>query len=191
MEGIVKEIYDAQEKIFLIYAFNATGKTRLSVEYKNYTKALNGGNHAGVYYNAYSEDLFRWNNDEENDNQDIRLEIVYSSLNEHHANLNEDLVLKKLAPYKPKYKFFLLLLMNLTRKKALDRCLSSLKKMKSVLRLRYHAVKSVFLYGAFSSLYLRWKDGPTNRINISLSMIRCPVWMTKIFLSLLICYWNC
>ena len=55
----------------------------------------------GVYYNAYSEDLFVWDNDK------ICINIIKSSLNKYHANLNEDLILEKLALYKPKYKFFL------------------------------------------------------------------------------------
>ena len=107
MQEIAQQIYEAKENIILIYAFNATGKTRLSVAYKDLTKKKNGGEHAGVYYNAYSEDLFVWDNDEEHDNKDIKLNIIKSSLNVYHANLNEDLILEKLAPYKPKYKFFL------------------------------------------------------------------------------------
>lgn len=34
LSQIAKQIKDASENIFLIYAFNSTGKTRLSVEYK-------------------------------------------------------------------------------------------------------------------------------------------------------------
>ena len=99
MKNIAQQIYNAKENIILIYAFNSTGKTRLSVEYKNYTKNKNGNNAVGVYYNAYSEDLFQWNNDEDNDNADIKLNIVPSSLNKYHANLDEDLILDKLYPY--------------------------------------------------------------------------------------------
>ena len=106
MKKIAQQIYTAKENIILIYAFNSTGKTRLSVEYKNYTKGLNENSAIGVYYNAYSEDLFQWKNDEENDNQDIKLNIIPSSLNHYHSNLDEELILDKLAPYKPKYKFF-------------------------------------------------------------------------------------
>ena len=65
-KSIVGEIL--KENIVLIYAFNGVGKTRLSIEYKQQTKEANGNEHAGVYYNAYSEDLFQWDNDEENDN---------------------------------------------------------------------------------------------------------------------------
>ena len=34
LKKIAKEIKDAKENIFLVYAFNATGKTRLSTAYK-------------------------------------------------------------------------------------------------------------------------------------------------------------
>ena len=55
----------------LAYAFNTTGKTRLCVAYKDATKREDG-THTGVYYNAFSEDLFVWDNDEENHGADVR-----------------------------------------------------------------------------------------------------------------------
>jgi AAA domain len=101
----IKELKD--KNVVLLYAFNSTGKTRLCVEYKNLTKDPGTGDHAGIYYNAYSEDLFQWDNDEENDNADMRLMVVRSSLNGFHSNLmdNHELVRAKLAPYQPKYTF--------------------------------------------------------------------------------------
>ena len=60
--NIAKQLFENQENIILIYAFNSVGKTRVSVSYKDYTKSENEGNHAGVYYNAFSEDLFVWEN---------------------------------------------------------------------------------------------------------------------------------
>ena len=112
---IAQEIKDAYESIFLVYAFNATGKTQLSVAYKDITKK-DDDQHTGVYYNAYSEDLFVWDNDEENDNANIKLTIVPSSLNEHHSFLlktekdeeTDDLIYpiqKKLKFYNPQYTF--------------------------------------------------------------------------------------
>lgn len=106
MKDIAKQIKNAKENIILIYAFNATGKTRLSVAYKDLTKKLNKGEHTGVYYNAFSEDLFHWDNDEENDNKDIKLTILPSNLNQFHSLLTEDAILEKLQLYSPKYKFF-------------------------------------------------------------------------------------
>lgn len=94
VKEIAQELEDTKENIILIYAFNGTGKTRLSVEYKNIT------DHTGVYYNSYSEDLFVW------DNENIKLDIIYSSLNNLHRSLTEENVDKKLEPYKRKYNFF-------------------------------------------------------------------------------------
>ncbi len=102
---IAKQLYENQENIILTYAFNATGKTRLSVAYKDYTKSENDGNHIGVYYNAFSEDLFVWENDEDNDNANIALKINYSSLSQFHSFLDVKDIEEKLAIYNPKYKF--------------------------------------------------------------------------------------
>ncbi len=105
MKDVAQEIKNAKETIVLIYAFNATGKTLLSVAYKDITKKANGNKHAGVYYNAFSEDLFVWDNDEENDNKNVNLTIQKSSLNPYHSLLTEDAVREKLQSYKPKYNF--------------------------------------------------------------------------------------
>lgn len=111
---IAQEIKDASESIFLIYAFNGVGKTQLSVAYKDITKK--GDDHTGVYYNAYSEDLFVWDNDEENDNANIKLTVVQSNLNKHHSFLlttekDEETgeliypIQRKLKMYNPRYTF--------------------------------------------------------------------------------------
>ncbi len=97
---IADELHQLKEKVVLIYAFNGTGKTRLSVAYKDHTKADNAGNHSGVYYNAFSEDLFTWENE-----GDFRLNIHPSSLNQFHSELTEEAIRTKLIPYGPKYDF--------------------------------------------------------------------------------------
>ena len=102
---IAQQLFENQENIILIYAFNATGKTRLSVAYKNFTKNNNEGNHIGVYYNAFSEDLFVWENDEENNNENIRLNILNSSLSQFHSFIDEKDIDEKLSIYNPKFKF--------------------------------------------------------------------------------------
>ena len=101
---IADSILKAKEKIVLVYAFNATGKTRLSVAYKDATKNKAGA-HTGVYYNAYSEDLFVWQNDPENDGTPIQLDIRKCSLNRFHGALTEDNVRDKLNRFKPTYRF--------------------------------------------------------------------------------------
>ncbi len=90
IKQIANDLLEGASNITLIYAFNGIGKTQLSVEYKNLTKARNGNVHAGVYYNAYSEDLFQWDNDEDNHNADQKLKIIFSSLNQYHSYIIED-----------------------------------------------------------------------------------------------------
>ena len=103
-EQIAKELAEAKERITLIYAFNATGKTRLSVAYKDATKDGTGV-HAGVYYNAYSEDLFVWDNDSENGDIQFQLDIRKSSLNRFHSSLTEDNIRDKLNHFRPNFRF--------------------------------------------------------------------------------------
>ena len=54
--------------IVLLYAFNRTGKTQLSMSFKNRGKKdLDGPN--TLYFNAFTEDLFTWNNDLQNEKE--------------------------------------------------------------------------------------------------------------------------
>lgn len=54
----------------LLYAYNGTGKTRLSMEFKDISKKRSKTPITDtLYYNAYTEDLFHWNNDLENDTE--------------------------------------------------------------------------------------------------------------------------
>lgn len=103
---IAQQLNDIEENIILIYAFNSTGKTRLSVAYKDLTKDTESGTHAGVYFNAFSEDLFVWDNDMSNNEQDIKLEIKYSSLNRLHGSFTEEEIYEKLVPYNHKFDFY-------------------------------------------------------------------------------------
>lgn len=101
---IVQSLIESKENIILIYAFNSTGKTRLSVTYKDKTKREDGSN-TGIYYNAFSEDLFVWENDSENEGKGVRLTIRPSIFNQFHASLSEDEVREQLSAYLPKYSF--------------------------------------------------------------------------------------
>lgn len=105
IDQIAQQLYTTNDPIVLLYAFNATGKTRLSVAFKDHSKVQNGGSHAGVYYNAFSEDLFVWENDEENHNQNMALKVNYSSLSAFHSLLDKTAIETKLAVYNPKYHF--------------------------------------------------------------------------------------
>ncbi|SMC82739.1 AAA domain-containing protein [Desulfocicer vacuolatum DSM 3385] len=61
---------DLNNKDFvLLYAYNCTGKTRISMEFKEWGKRKRGIERDTLYFNAYTEDLFHWHNDLENDNE--------------------------------------------------------------------------------------------------------------------------
>lgn len=53
----------------LLFAYNSTGKTRLSMAFKDAGK--NGEARDTLYFNAYTEDLFHWDNDLQNDSQRV------------------------------------------------------------------------------------------------------------------------
>ncbi|MES2741495.1 MAG: AAA family ATPase [Pseudomonadota bacterium] len=55
----------------LLYAYNGTGKTRLSMEFKAAGKTQNAGNPDTLYFNAYTEDLFSWDNDLKGDSKRV------------------------------------------------------------------------------------------------------------------------
>lgn len=73
-----KEVEESRPvpKVQLIYAFNGTGKTRLSRELKNLIAPKNDDADEAenlqpkvIYYNAFTEDLFYWDNDLASDSQ--------------------------------------------------------------------------------------------------------------------------
>jgi len=75
LNEIAQEIKNSNKKVQLMYAFNGTGKTRLSREFKalvdpkSYEEVENIGLESKkiLYYNAFTEDLFYWDNDLVND----------------------------------------------------------------------------------------------------------------------------
>lgn len=82
---IAQTLKDADKKLQLIYAFNGSGKTRLSREFKQLIapKELEAEQEEDfgikiLYYNAFTEDLFFWDNDLEADS-DRKLKIQPNS----------------------------------------------------------------------------------------------------------------
>lgn len=69
LKDIAQKLRDADKKVQLIYAFNGVGKTRLSREFKelispkNPDEELEDTKTKILYYNAFTEDLFYWDND--------------------------------------------------------------------------------------------------------------------------------
>ena len=71
LEEIVQELKDSTKKVRLIYAFNGVGKTRLSRMFKEIVAPKQEDDEEilpkVVYYNAFTEDLFYWDNDLDED----------------------------------------------------------------------------------------------------------------------------
>ncbi len=63
------DLTSGNQDFVLLYAYNGTGKTRLSMEFKDAGKRKNKGNPDTLYFNAYTEDLFSWDNDLEKDSE--------------------------------------------------------------------------------------------------------------------------
>lgn len=88
LEEIAQQLHAANRTVQLIYAFNGTGKTRLSRALKDLIapKAEDGqegelSREKILYYNAFTEDLFYWNNDLQGDG-DAKLVIQPNTFTE-------------------------------------------------------------------------------------------------------------
>ncbi|TZF99402.1 AAA family ATPase (plasmid) [Chryseobacterium panacisoli] len=81
MQRLVTRLRDDLNNHFfvLLYAYNGTGKTRISMAFKEYakTRKKNPGSDT-LYFNAFTEDLFSWDNDLANDTERV-LKINASS----------------------------------------------------------------------------------------------------------------
>jgi len=82
---IAQQLKDSDKRVQLIYAFNGVGKTRLSCEFKELVSPKDEDNaeieeppYKILYYNAFTEDLFYWDNDLDND-QDRKIKIQPNS----------------------------------------------------------------------------------------------------------------
>ncbi|MDR2579823.1 MAG: AAA family ATPase [Fibromonadaceae bacterium] len=67
----MREVLDGGKKSYLVFAHNGTGKTRLSCAFKDIGKKTDKETDVKtadtLYYNAFTEDLFTWNNDLDSD----------------------------------------------------------------------------------------------------------------------------
>lgn len=69
LEEIAQKFRDTQKKFIILFAHNGTGKTRLSMKFKELGKMENSRD--TLYFNAFTEDLFYWDNDLENDTRRV------------------------------------------------------------------------------------------------------------------------
>lgn len=77
LKEVALKLIKDQKKVNLLYAFNGTGKTRLSTKFIN---EVNGEeNEKVLYFNAFIEDLFTWNNNyDENDSKILNFNMESS-----------------------------------------------------------------------------------------------------------------
>lgn len=75
-ESFNKDERDQFTNCALVFAYNGTGKTRLSYDFAHYGRKDNTPQHT-LYYNAYTEDLFTWDNhiEDETENREHHLLI--------------------------------------------------------------------------------------------------------------------
>lgn len=64
LRGVLK-----QKQRVVLFAYNGTGKTRLSMAFKDLGR--NDDKHDTLYFNAFTEDLFTWDNDLEGDSDRV------------------------------------------------------------------------------------------------------------------------
>tara|TARA_R110002096_G_scaffold420728_1_gene625947 strand:- start:7004 stop:8179 length:1176 start_codon:yes stop_codon:yes gene_type:complete len=77
LREIAAQLQESGKRVQLIYAFNGSGKTRLSREFKKLVSPKSTAETDGdeehrsklLYYNAFTEDLFYWDNDLQDDTE--------------------------------------------------------------------------------------------------------------------------
>lgn len=98
------DLNGGEQDFVLLYAYNGTGKTRLSMAFKDAGKRKNKGNPDTLYFNAFTEDLFSWDNDLEKDSE-RRLHINTDS--EFFKGLKELALDERIGHYLGRYADFL------------------------------------------------------------------------------------
>jgi len=174
LNEIAKQLKDNSKKVQLIYAFNGTGKTRLSKEFKSLVAPKSDTEEEEtaelkdkkiLYYNAFTEDLFYWDNDLANDSEP-KLKI--------HPNVFTKWVLEEQGQGNNIISYF----QNYTD-----------KKLNPIFNPEYiteNTDDNNITISAFSEVkfsYQRGNDEPSNNIKISKGEESCFIW--SIFYSLL------
>lgn len=86
------------KKFILLYAYNGTGKTRLSMAFKNAGKQ--GDARDTLYFNAFTEDLFTWDNDLEDDSERV---LKINSSSRFFAGIEELEMENRIRPFLHRY----------------------------------------------------------------------------------------
>jgi len=83
LAALVRHLRSLDKKNILLFAYNGTGKTRLSMDFrqagKQFDEEGNVTKRDTLYFNAFTEDLFSWDNDLDNDTERRLLINKYSA----------------------------------------------------------------------------------------------------------------
>src|SRR5687767_4026877 len=91
----------ASKKYVLLYAYNGTGKTRLSMAFKSIGRQSNERD--TLYFNAFTEDLFTWDNDLAGDSERL---LKINSASRFFAGLEEMEMDNRIRPFLHRYADF-------------------------------------------------------------------------------------
>jgi hypothetical protein len=95
------------KKFILLYAYNGTGKTRLAGAFKDLGKKINPDGETThrdtLYFNAFTEDLFSWHNDLDNDSERY---LTLHPTSQFFAGLEELEMDNRIAPILSRYADF-------------------------------------------------------------------------------------
>ena len=86
------------KKFILLYAYNGTGKTRLSMAFKNLGRQ--GDERDTLYFNAFTEDLFTWDNDLDSDSERV---LKINSSSRFFAGIEELEMENRIRPFLHRY----------------------------------------------------------------------------------------
>lgn len=69
LNSLAQDLRNSEKRTTILFAHNGIGKTSLSLAFKDIAKKSGGAD--TLYYNAFTEDLFYWDNDLDNDEERI------------------------------------------------------------------------------------------------------------------------
>lgn len=105
MERLAQKLRDdlnsGNQDFVLLYAYNGTGKTRLSMAFKDARK--NGSERDTLYFNAFTEDLFTWDNDLDGDSTRV---LKINAASRFFSGLKELALEEKIFSYLERYADF-------------------------------------------------------------------------------------
>lgn len=107
LTALVTHLRSIDKKYILLFAYNGTGKTRLSMDFRQAGKQRDAdGNVTArdtLYFNAFTEDLFSWDNDLQNDSKRV---LKLNKDSQFFAGLEELEMDNKIRPFLHQYADF-------------------------------------------------------------------------------------